>query len=118
MGTIKDKVAIIGMGCTKFGELWDKSVEDLIIDATYEAIEDAGIEPKDIQAAWLGTVFSANPSLLNQFSGHLAWVMPSRFPHRICYPPRRLHSNLPQRLTQPRVSRFTGALSRHITLHP
>ncbi|MGD0659441.1 MAG: acetyl-CoA acetyltransferase [Syntrophorhabdales bacterium] len=58
MGTIRDKVAIIGMGCTKFGELWDKSVEDLIIDATYEAIEDAGIEPKDIEAAWLGTVFS------------------------------------------------------------
>jgi acetyl-CoA C-acetyltransferase len=63
MGTIKDKVAIIGMGCTKFGELWDKSVEDLIIDATYEAIEDAGIEPKDIQAAWLGTVFSGHTAI-------------------------------------------------------
>ena len=24
---IKDKVAIIGMGCTKFGELWDKGLE-------------------------------------------------------------------------------------------
>ena len=63
MGTIKDKVAIIGMGCTKFGELWDKSVEDLMIDATYEAIEDAGIEPKDIQAAWLGTVFSGHTAI-------------------------------------------------------
>jgi acetyl-CoA C-acetyltransferase len=63
MGTIKDKVAIIGMGCTKFGELWDKSVEDLIIDATYEAIEDAGIEPKDIEAAWLGTVFSGHTAI-------------------------------------------------------
>jgi acetyl-CoA C-acetyltransferase len=63
MGTIKDKVAIIGMGCTKFGELWDKSVDDLIIDATYEACEDAGIELKDIQAAWLGTVFSGHTAL-------------------------------------------------------
>ena len=63
MGTIKDKVAIIGMGCTKFGELWDKSVDDLIIDAAYEACEDAGIELKDIEAAWLGTVFSGQTAL-------------------------------------------------------
>ena len=55
MGGIKDKVAIIGMGCTRFGELWDKSQSDLIIDASKEALEDAGIELKDIQAAWLGT---------------------------------------------------------------
>lgn len=58
MESIKDKVAIIGMGCTRFGELWDKNTYDLIIDATYEAFEDAGIEPKDVQAAWIGTVFS------------------------------------------------------------
>lgn len=58
MEGIKDKVAIIGMGCTKFGERWDKGVEDLIVEAAYEAFEDAGIGPKDIQAAWLGTVFS------------------------------------------------------------
>lgn len=51
---IRDKVAIIGMGCTRFGELWDKSSEDLMIDAFKEAIEDAGIEKKDIQAAWQG----------------------------------------------------------------
>ena len=48
---IRDKVAIIGMGCTKFGELWDKSPEDLMVDAFTEAIPDAGIEKKDIQAA-------------------------------------------------------------------
>jgi acetyl-CoA C-acetyltransferase len=63
MGMIRDKVAIVGMGCTKFGELWDKSVDDLIIDATCEACEDAGIELKDIQAAWLGTVFSGHTAL-------------------------------------------------------
>ncbi|MBL7209454.1 MAG: acetyl-CoA acetyltransferase [Dehalococcoidia bacterium] len=54
---IRNKVAIIGMGCTKFGELWDKGPEDLMIDAYKEAIEDAGIEKKDIQAAWFGTHF-------------------------------------------------------------
>jgi acetyl-CoA C-acetyltransferase len=54
---IKDKVAIIGMGCTKFGELWDKSPESLIIEAFTEAIEDAGIDKKDIGAAWSGTCY-------------------------------------------------------------
>jgi acetyl-CoA C-acetyltransferase len=58
MEGIKDKVAIVGMGCTKFGERWDKGVEDLIVEAAYEAFEDAGVGPKDIQAAWIGTVFS------------------------------------------------------------
>ena len=55
---IKDKVAIIGMGCTKFGERWDKSGEDLMVDAFKEAIEDAGIEKKDIQAVWQGNQYS------------------------------------------------------------
>ena len=32
MESIKDKVAIVGMGCTKFGELWDQSPEDLTVD--------------------------------------------------------------------------------------
>lgn len=60
---IRDKVAIIGMGCTKFGELWDKSVDDLITDAAYEACEDAGVDLRDIEAAWLGTVFSGHTAL-------------------------------------------------------
>jgi len=52
--SIKDKVAVIGVGCTNFGEQWDKSVSDLLVDATYEALEDAGIELKDVDAAWVG----------------------------------------------------------------
>ncbi len=58
MGTIKDKVAIIGMGCSKFGERWDSSPEDMMIEAAYEAYEDAGITPDDIEAAWVGTLRS------------------------------------------------------------
>jgi acetyl-CoA C-acetyltransferase len=58
MPGVRDKVAIIGMGCTKFGERWDKSAADLIVEACYESFEDAGVEPKDIQAGWLGTAFS------------------------------------------------------------
>ena len=60
MEGIRDKVAIIGMGCTKFGELWDKSQNDLMIEACKEALEDAGIDVKDIQAAWLGTAMGVS----------------------------------------------------------
>jgi acetyl-CoA C-acetyltransferase len=52
---IKDKVAILGMGCSKFGERWMDSAEDLMIEAFIEALEDAGIEKSQIDAAWLGT---------------------------------------------------------------
>jgi acetyl-CoA C-acetyltransferase len=54
---IRDKVAIVGMGCTKFGERWDVGSEELIVEAFEEAIEDAGIDRQEIQAAWLGTCF-------------------------------------------------------------
>ncbi len=54
---IKDKVAIIGMGCSKFGERWDMGAEELMVEAFQECIADAGIEKKDIGAAWLGTCF-------------------------------------------------------------
>ncbi len=52
---IRDKVAILGMGCSVFGEHWDKDAEDLIVDAFLEGIADAGIEPKQIDAAWFAT---------------------------------------------------------------
>lgn len=58
MGSIKDRVAIIGMGCTKFGENWDKSSKDLMVEAAYEAFEDAGLSLGDIDAAWIGTYLS------------------------------------------------------------
>lgn len=58
MGSIKDKVAIVGMGCTRFGERWDVGYSELMLEAFKECIEDAGIEIKDIEAAWLGTQFT------------------------------------------------------------
>ena len=54
---IRDKVAIIGMGCSKFGERWDANAEDLIVEAFNEALTDAGIEKNQIEAAWFGTAF-------------------------------------------------------------
>jgi acetyl-CoA C-acetyltransferase len=52
---IKDKVVIIGMGCTRFGEHWDMGAEDLMVAAFEEGLADAGIGKGDIDAAWLGT---------------------------------------------------------------
>lgn len=56
MGSIKNQVAIVGMGCSKFGERWDCGLDDLAIEAAYEAYDDAGVGPEDIQACWLGRV--------------------------------------------------------------
>jgi acetyl-CoA C-acetyltransferase len=52
---IKDKVAILGMGCTRFGERWDAGAEELMVEAFEECLADAGIEKGRIGAAWLGT---------------------------------------------------------------
>ena len=52
---IKDKVAILGMGCGKFGERWDASPEDLMVEAYTEAMTDAGITPEQLGAAWFST---------------------------------------------------------------
>ena len=52
---IKDKVAILGMGCSKFGERWNTSPEDLMVEAFNEAMADAGIAREQLDAAWLST---------------------------------------------------------------
>jgi acetyl-CoA C-acetyltransferase len=56
---IKDKVAIIGMGCSRFGERWDADSADLMAESFNEALTDAGIERGQIEAAWLGSCFDA-----------------------------------------------------------
>lgn len=51
---IRDKVVVLGMGCSVFGERWEDDSSDLLLEAYQECITDAGIEKKDIQAAWIG----------------------------------------------------------------
>ncbi len=55
---IKDRVAIVGMACTPFREHWDKSADDLLVDAVTDAWASAGTTPADIDAYWLGTAQS------------------------------------------------------------
>ncbi len=54
---IRDKVAIIGMGCTRFGERWSDGPEDLVTEAFEEALADAGIDRDQIEAGWFGTFY-------------------------------------------------------------
>lgn len=56
---IKDKVAILGMGCSKFGERWDAGTHELLAEAFDEALADAGIERGQIDAAWYGSALDS-----------------------------------------------------------
>lgn len=58
MKGIRDRVAIVGMACTPFGERWDSSAEDLLVEVSQEALRSAGIEQGAIDAYWLGTFAS------------------------------------------------------------
>lgn len=57
---IRDKVAILGMGCSRFGERWDAGADELMVEAFNEAKADAGIELGQIEAAWLGVCLEEN----------------------------------------------------------
>ena len=65
MGSIKDKVSIIGMGCSKFGERFDASREDLVLEAVMEALEDSGLKMKDIEAFWFGSFYEQHGTSLS-----------------------------------------------------
>lgn len=55
--TKKSDIAIVGIGATKFGELFNLGYDDLVRDAALQAVKDAGISLSDIGAAWLSTAF-------------------------------------------------------------
>ncbi len=55
---IKDRVAIVGMGCTAFGERFDMGLDDLLIDASSQAFTSAGIDKDTVDAYWFGTAQS------------------------------------------------------------
>src|SRR3982074_3146970 len=54
---IRDRVAIVGMGCTSFGERWDKSVSDLLVESSQDALNSANVPVDAVDAFWLGTLF-------------------------------------------------------------
>jgi undecaprenyl diphosphate synthase len=72
---IKDKVAILGMGCSKFGERWDASPEDLMVEAYNEAMADAGIAPEQLDEAALARFmtmsYAPDPDLFIRTGGEM-----------------------------------------------
>jgi acetyl-CoA C-acetyltransferase len=63
MSGIRDRVAIVGMGCTRFGELWDRSTADLIIEAATDCAKSADLDLERVEAYWLGTMDSGYSGL-------------------------------------------------------
>ncbi len=61
---IRDRVTIVGMGCTRFGEHWDRSASDLLVEAAMESCASARIERDAVDAYWMGTLASGQSGLL------------------------------------------------------
>src|SRR3984885_10284038 len=61
---IVDRVAIIGMGCSQFGERWDQSLDDLLESAADDALHSACMDIHDIDAFWFGTHTSGGSGLV------------------------------------------------------
>lgn len=74
---IKDKVAILGMGCSKFGERWESGAEELMVEAFEEAVADAGVDASQIDAAW----FSTHYEEINVGKGGLPLSVTLRLPN-------------------------------------
>lgn len=53
--TLSEQVAVIGVGCTKFGDNVDQSLQEMMVEAAMAACQDAGVGLDDLEAAWLGT---------------------------------------------------------------
>ncbi|MEM2135403.1 MAG: thiolase domain-containing protein [Candidatus Jordarchaeaceae archaeon] len=60
------KVAVVGVGMTKFGALYDQDVKELTEEAVWKALQDGGVDPKDIQIAYCG---NAVPGVVSRQAG-------------------------------------------------
>lgn len=61
---IRDRVAVVAMGCTPFGEHWDRSADDLVVEATEELYaNNPRISRDDVDAYWLATLGSGQSGL-------------------------------------------------------
>jgi len=62
--SLRDRIAIVGMGCTRFGELWDSSADDLVIQAVHDALASTrGLSKDDVEAYWYATLASGHAGL-------------------------------------------------------
>lgn len=75
------KVAVIGVGSTKFGENWDKNLRQLAIEAGTKALMDAGVRGRAIDAIYLGNMsagrFVGQEHVASLVSGELGMSIPA-----------------------------------------
>ncbi|HIE30982.1 MAG TPA: thiolase domain-containing protein [Methanosarcinales archaeon] len=78
------EVAIIGIGCTAFGEFWDRSFRDIIVEAGVAAIEDAGVQGEEIDELFVGNMSAGRfveqehiSSLIADYAGLASMNIPS-----------------------------------------
>lgn len=66
------KIVVLGSYQTKFGELWDKSLKDLIVEAGLGAIKDAGIKKKQIEVVFVANKLAGQLVEQNHLSALVA----------------------------------------------
>ncbi len=78
------RVAVIGVGCSRFGELWDRSFRDIFIEAGVEALEDAEIEGREVEAIYVGNMSAGRyigqehiAALIADYSGLAEFSIPA-----------------------------------------
>ena len=79
-GSLKEKPVITGVGCTKFGsvletpEIKGLSFQELACTAAFEAMDDSGIDPKDIDAFYFGSMLSHSSHLYSHNTQMADWL--------------------------------------------
>jgi len=78
------EVVIIGVGCTNFGEMWDRSFRDIFVEAGLSALEDASIRGEEIDALYVGNMSAGKfidqehiGSLIADYAGLASLHVPS-----------------------------------------
>ncbi len=79
-GKLNDAVQILGVGCTRFGNLLETpeikglSLQELAAIAAREALEDAGLSPQDVDAVFIGNVTMQTSNLPATYSQLTNWL--------------------------------------------
>lgn len=74
------KIAVKGIGMTKFGELWDKSLFDLALEAIDQTIKDSSLSIQDIDAIYVANMTYAKTAGQNHLGAYIATQLGTNVP--------------------------------------
>ena len=75
-----EKIGIIGVGATKFGELWKQGLRDLLAESQLKALEDSGLNERDINMIVTGNMCSSDFSGQNHLGIMAAEILNIKVP--------------------------------------